>query len=730
MSAAPVSLHPAAADAEKNNVAMIPSTASADGATSASGLPVLDLREMFKVLWRRRWIIGGTVALVAIAGFGVIGQITPRYTASATLMVDPRQANVVDLDQVIAGLPANVETIQSEIEILRSRALAGRVVDEARLTDNPAFSEGLAKDQPSVLRNKVIDRFLDGLAVKSVGRSRVIEIDYTSTSPALAANLAQTVAELYLDGQLETKFEATRRASTWLSERMEQLRVDAEASELAVERFKSAISQNRDPKTLAAKAQTVAAALVTARTTRDEAKDALEKLQKFEPLRLPEGAPWPSDELQKRYEGVEAMQTELAALSETLGPKHPDRVAAQAKLDDATQRYQSTLNALITTAQDRVRASQQKMVELQAEQAQVVNLVDDPAAADVRLNTLKREAQASRALYETFLTRFKETSEQQGLEQADARLISMPDVPATPSYPNKKVLFLLTLVAGFGLGLVLAFAAEQLENGFYSPEQIERLTGLPALGQIPTLASLGVKGESPESYLMKKPASSYAEAVRNLRTSLMLSGGDHPPRVLLLTSSLPGEGKTTLTLALARLASMAGERVVVVDADLRRPRVHTALGVENKTGLTEYLCGQLPLDKVIAHTETDGKGVHYITAGQPSSLATELVRSKAMKALLQTLSQSYSMVIVDGPPVLPVADAKVLSTLVDKVVFVSTWRKTPRAMAQQALKQLRDVGAPLAGLVLNNINMKRHGDYSQGYSGYYAGKAYRRYYVE
>lgn len=730
MSAAPVSLHSAAPDAEKNNVAMPSSTASADGATSASGLPVLDLREMFKVLWRRRWIIGGTVALVAIAGFGVIGQITPRYTASATLMVDPRQANVVDLDQVIAGLPANVETIQSEIEILRSRALAGRVVDALRLTDNPAFNAGLAKDQPSVLRNKVMDRFLDGLAVKSVGRSRVIEIDYTSTSPALAANLAQTVAELYLDGQLETKFEATRRASTWLSERMEQLRVDAEASELAVERFKSAISQNRDPKTLAAKAQTVAAALVTARTARDEAKDALDKLQKFEPLRLPEGAPWPSDELQKRYDAVEAMQTELAALSETLGPKHPDRVAAQAKLDDATQRYQGALNALITTAQDRVRASQQKMVELQAEQAQVVNLVDDPAAADVRLNTLKREAQASRALYETFLTRFKETSEQQGLEQADARLISTPDVPATPSYPNKKVLFLLTLVAGFGLGLVLAFAAEQLENGFYSPEQIERLTGLPALGQIPTLASLGVKGETPESYLVKKPASSYAEAVRSLRTSLMLSGGDHPPRVLLLTSSLPGEGKTTLTLALARLAAMAGERVVVVDADLRRPRVHAALGVENKAGLTEYLCGQLPLDKVISQTDKEGKGVHYMTAGQPSSLATELVRSKAMKALLQTLSQSYSMVIVDGPPVLPVADAKVLSTLVDKVVFVSTWRKTPRAMVQQALKQLRDVGAPLAGLVLNNINMKRHGDYSQGYSGYYAGKAYRRYYVE
>ncbi len=730
MSAAPVSLHPVAPDAEKNNVAMPSSTASADGATSASGLPVLDLREMFKVLWRRRWIIGGTVALVAIAGFGVIGQITPRYTASATLMVDPRQANVVDLDQVIAGLPANVETIQSEIEILRSRALAGRVVDALRLTDNPAFNAGLAKDQPSVLRNKVMDRFLDGLAVKSVGRSRVIEIDYTSTSPALAANLAQTVAELYLDGQLETKFEATRRASTWLSERMEQLRVDAEASELAVERFKSAISQNRDPKTLAAKAQTVAAALVTARTARDEAKDALDKLQKFEPLRLPEGAPWPSDELQKRYDAVEAMQTELAALSETLGPKHPDRVAAQAKLDDATQRYQGALNALITTAQDRVRASQQKMVELQAEQAQVVNLVDDPAAADVRLNTLKREAQASRALYETFLTRFKETSEQQGLEQADARLISTPDVPATPSYPNKKVLFLLTLVAGFGLGLVLAFAAEQLENGFYSPEQIERLTGLPALGQIPTLASLGVKGETPESYLMKKPASSYAEAVRSLRTSLMLSGGDHPPRVLLLTSSLPGEGKTTLTLALARLAAMAGERVVVVDADLRRPRVHAALGVENKAGLTEYLCGQLPLDQVISQTDKEGKGVHYMTAGQPSSLATELVRSKAMKALLQTLSQSYSMVIVDGPPVLPVADAKVLSTLVDKVVFVSTWRKTPRAMVQQALKQLRDVGAPLAGLVLNNINMKRHGDYSQGYSGYYAGKAYRRYYVE
>jgi capsular exopolysaccharide synthesis family protein len=705
----------------------------------------IDLRELARVLWRRRWIIAGTLALVVVGSGALISQITPLYTATAKVMVDPRQANVVDLDQVISGLPANVETIQSEIEVLSSRTLAAKVVDYTGLMQRPEFNPTLsgknasADDAMSSIslaertqqRNRVIDRFLATLDVKSVGRSRVIDISFKAADPKLAADVTNAVAELYLVAQLDSKFDATRRATEWLNERLEQLRIDAEVAEIAVERFKTAMAQNRDAKSLDARRQEITTTLAGLRTTRDTAKLALSTLQKFDAERAELNNQWPSEELRSRYEAWQSLESDKLSKSRDLGPRHPEMQALTAKLDTTRARYEDSLNQLIAEAENQLRNTEQKLVELQAEMSQITNLVDDPNAADVRLRTLTREAQASRTLYETFLNRYKETSEQQGLEQADARLISKADIPFKPSYPNPKMLLLLSVVAGLGLGVVLAFAAEQLENGFQGGEQLERTLGLPALGLMPSLKSLGVKDTTPEAYLVSKPASSYAEAVRGLRTSLLLSDLDNPPKVLLLTSAVPGEGKTTLTLALAKLASMAGERVVVVDADLRRPRVHAALGVENDVGLSDYLSGQKPLEAVLRSTEATGKGgIHYITSGASTPLATELVRSQAMRKLIRSLGETYSLVLVDGPPVLPVADAKVLATMADKVVYISLWRKTPRSMAQHAVKQLRDVGANLAGAVLNNVDVKRHSEYGYGEGSYYHNSAYRKYYAE
>lgn len=705
----------------------------------------IDLRELARVLWRRRWIIAGTLALVVVASGALISQITPLYTATAKVMVDPRQANIVDLDQVISGLPANVETIQSEIEVLGSRTLAAKVVDYTGLMQRPEFNRAISSKDAAIddtantpvsaeltqQRNRVIDRFLAALDVSSVGRSRVIDISFQAADPKLSADVANAVAELYLVAQLESKFDATRRATQWLNERLEQLRIDAEVAEIAVERFKTAMAQNRDAKSLVGRRQEITTMLASVRTTRDAAKLAVADLQKFDPERAEANNQWPSDELRARYEAWLSLEEDKVAKSREIGPRHPDMVALNDKINTARARYDDSLNQLVATAENQLRNTEQKLVELQAEMSQITNLVDDPNAADVRLRTLTREAQASRTLYETFLNRYKETSEQQGLEQADARLISKADTPFKPSYPNSKMLLLLSVVAGLGLGVVLAFAAEQLENGFQGGEQLERTLGLPALGLMPSLKSLGVKDTTPEAYLVSKPASSYAEAVRGLRTSLLLSDLDNPPKVLLLTSAVPGEGKTTLTLALAKLASMAGERVVVVDADLRRPRVHAALGVENEVGLSDYLSGQKPLEAVLRSTEASGKGgIHYITSGASTPLATELVRSQAMRKLIRSLGETYSLVLVDGPPVLPVADAKVLATMADKVVYISLWRKTPRSMAQHAVKQLRDVGANLAGAVLNNVDVKRHSEYGYGEGGYYHNSAYRKYYAE
>lgn len=596
-----------------NNITALPAgrLSTVEAARPVQLEPEADLRAALRLLWRRRWLIAGSVALGLSVAALTLTLMTPRYTAMAQVMVDPRQTNVLDVEQVLSGLPANAETIQSEIEVLTSRDLAQRVVAETKLDQVPEFNPALRPASWSLVpsapldsaqqRVAVTDRFLRRLQVRAAGRSRVIDIAFTSSSPALAAAIANKMADLYLVEQLEAKFEATRHATQWLSGRLDELRSKAEAAEQAAEQFRKGVS----------------------------------------------GA-------------------------------------------DATQ-----------PAQD----------------------------SSARLRSLEREAQATRALYETVLARFKETSEQQGLEQADARIISRADVPVSPSFPDQRLVMLLALMGSLGLGVLLAFAAEKLDAGFRSTEQLEQQLGLPTLAMIPSLASLGQKRTRPEEYLVSKPNSSFAEAVRMLRTALLLTHGGQPARVLLVTSALPGEGKTTTALALARMTSMSGDKAVVIDADLRRPRVHSALGVENTQGLAELLDGKATIEQVLRTVEVNGRQLYYITAGQSNPNATELVRSRQMQLVLRGLAATFPLVIIDSPPVLPVADAKVLASMADKVLYVLRWRDTPREVVAHAVRQLRDVGGNIAGAVFNGLDVRRHAEYSYGDSGYYYGR-YRKYYVD
>lgn len=708
-------------------------------------VPSVDLREMLRILWRRRWLIGATaVGCVLVTGL-VLSQITPRYTATAQVLVDPRQTNVVDIEQVLSGLPANAETIQSEMEVISSRNLAMRVVDRLKLSELPEFNPTLNGGQSAwlgwlrrdssatapdaVTQNRVVDTFLSRLTVKVAGRSRVIDVSFVSTDPALAASVANTVAELYLTEQMESKFEATRRASAWLSDRLEQLRIDAEAAELAAARFKAENTGAASAPRAAADdhVRQLAADTLLARTSIDESRNRLAQLTALrdQPFRV--DASWPTDALRLLAEQVESLSTQRDDLAHDLGPRHPRMVEASAKVEAARKQLTDTLAPMITAATAALSEAEQKLVDLQAESARASNMVSGSNEAVVRLRTLEREALASRALFETFLTRFKQTSEQEGLAQADARQISSASVPVEASFPNNRLLMLLSVVAGLGLGVVLAFVAEQLDNGFRSADQIESLLGLPTIGHIPALKSLGVKDMTPDAYVSSKPTSSYAEALRMVRTSLLLSLADQPPRVLVVTSALPGEGKTTTILSLARLAAMSGEKVIVVDADLRRPRVHSALALENTAGVTELLCGLQSFEQVLRQSKQGETGFDVITAGKATPHATELMRSQQMKQLLRKLSASYSLVLVDSPPVLPVADAKVLSTFADAVLYVVRWQDTPRETATYAVKQLREVNAKLAGAVLNAVDIRRQSEYGYGDGGYYYGR-YRKYY--
>lgn len=535
------------------------------------------LSETLRFLWRRRAIIALTFAVSFALAYLALTSLTPHYTATAKIMVDPRQPKVIDLGEVMSGLPANMETVQGEIEIITSAALAAKVVSETNLAAIPEFT---APTPEQLLAN-----YQDALRVRPAGRSRVIDLSFTSADPRLAVQVANTAANLYLSNQRDARFESTLRASKWLAERLEQLRAEAENAEEAVAALKA--QQQNSP----------------------------------------------------------------------------------------------------------------------------------------RLETLEREAAVSRSLYQTFLERAKQTGEQMdlaasGLTPSDARLISPATTPAEPSFPNKSLILLLALAGGLGFGLLLSALAEQLEHGFKSSEEVEEDLGLPVLALIPSLRSLGIKGVAPEQLLTLKPASAYAESIRILRTALHLN--ETPPaKTILFTSALPGEGKTTAVLSLARHAAEAGERVLVLDADSRRPRVHEALKMESGAGLSDVLLGRIPLEKAILALGPKGRGLHVLPAGEANEIVN-LLGSTQMAALLQRLAKLYSLILIDSPPTLPVADARLLAQFADQVVMVVKWNASRREVVAHAVKQF--TGVRVKGVVLNQVDIRRHAEYSYGDSGTYYGQ--------
>ena len=313
------------------------------------------------------------------------------------------------------------------------------------------------------------------------------------------------------------------------------------------------------------------------------------------------------------------------------------------------------------------------------------------------------------------------------LVQADARIISYATVPSRPSYPRKRLIVGSAFVASTVLGILLVMLLEQLDSGFRGREQIEASTGVTVLGMVPRLRSGWFSAAEPHDDIIDRPNTVLSEAFRTLRTALLLSNVDRPPRTVLITSSVPGEGKSTTALALARTTAKHGQKCLIIDGDMRHPSLHRAFGVDNDVGLIDYLSRDMPLEEIV---QVDFKsGAHYILAGQTVPHSTDLLGSEKMRGLLAALSDVYDLVVVDTPPVLALSDTLVLLRSVDKTIFLVQWEKTRRETVIAGLRQVMDAGADLAGIVLTQVDLKRQAQYHYGATYYtYYSSAYQKYY--
>ncbi|GAB5504365.1 MAG: polysaccharide biosynthesis tyrosine autokinase [Pyruvatibacter sp.] len=720
------------------------------------GDDLIDIRQLFNVLRRRLSVIVGSVLLITGITLLVVFQLTPLYTASSLILIDPREQQVVDIEAVMSGLPPDSAAIDSEVEVLRSRTLAARVVAELGLLDDPEFNGNLVEpgllaslnplnlirssveprpeDKARIELNSVVAAFQSRLSVSRRGLTYVISVSFTSKDAAKATQIVNRVADLYVLEQLEAKFEATRRANDWLNERLSQLRGEVRAAQEAVEIYR------RDNNLVSTSGLTINeqqlaelnGQLILARA------DLAEKEAKFrryrELLRSGSRADTLADVLQSpviaqlRQQEAE-VDRRRAELSARYGDRHPEMIKVRAEKRDLTVAIDREVGRTVANVENEVVVTRTRVGSLQNSLDELQGRSGEGGLKEVRLRELESDADAIRNLYESFLERFKQTTEQTNLQEADSRILSKAAEPSGPSYPNRTVLLGLAFVGSIMIGVAIAFFLEQFDDAFSNVAQLEKLLGLPHLASVPDVqGEIHNRGpiESPFDIIIKRPLSAYSEAFRSLKSGIALSDVDNPPKVVLITSALPGDGKTTTAISLARAAVSAGSRAVLVDLDLRRPSVHKSLGLAPEAGIVELLAGAVELESVLVSDPGSSLTVLPVKAGAANP--PDLIASNQLADLVASLRNTFDLVIIDSAPMLPVIDSRVLSSLVDKTVFVVSWRVTPRDAAFNAVRDLRESNADIAGVVFDRMDLKRQHRYSYGDSSYYYGR-YSKYYI-
>jgi polysaccharide biosynthesis transport protein len=740
---------------------------SADAPTGAAG-DELNLREVWRGLKRRKLALLAPVLLITLGVFLWAKQQPPMYTAEALLHVKNREAQVLAIEGVVEELVADPATIESEIEFMNSPAFVRRTVDKLNLMEDPEFAPWLVEEEPgwsdrlleliNPIRyvpaewwaapqpdatgsgidpaarqlNSVVRNLAGRLTVEQVGKSYVISLGVLSENPVKAAHIANAMADEYLVSQVEAKYAAADRAIEWLKERINELRgqvLEAEAKVVEY-RTQNQLVNTEDENPLTLQFFQLNTQLALAQAQRAEAEARLSRARGmlessgFQTAALVLTSPL--------MDSLRAQETELirrlADMGSVYGENHPLMVNTRAeigsvrdKMLDEVRRIVEELENQVSVANAREQELQNHMNRLQGEAARV-------DLAGVELSALQGEVETNRQLFETFLARFREIVEQQGLQAADAKILSQAEPPNSPSHPQIVLLTLIAFGASIVIGILLVFIIERwdAEYGFRSADEIQAALGVRALALVPDLSRRETQGTAAEDYILQKPNSAYAEALQRIRTGLFLIDGEQPPKTILVTSSVPLEGKSSIAASLARQSARSGLKVILIDADLRRPRLHEVIGLPNQNGLSEVLTGRANPESAIKRDEKSG--LDFLPAGLGVVSPPDLFRSSTMKILLEETAAYYDLVIIDSPPIAAVSDSFTLSGMVDKTIYVIRWEQTPRNVALAGIRQMVDAGADIAGIVVSRVDVKKHARYGYADSGYYQG-SYRKYYV-
>lgn len=712
----------------------------------------IDLLKLWNTVWRRKWSIIALTLVVAMVTVLIVLSLTPIYRAAATLLIEQNKANVVSIEQVYGLDGSGSEYLQTQFELLKSRSLAERVVSELALTTHPEFdprqqeaplinlsgwisnltpSKLIPGDFPDDLEaeldpteeeifNDVVKAFMKRINIEPVGKSQLVEVQVDMADPRMAANAANRLAQGFIESQLEASMSMSADASAWMNSRLGDLRTKLKTAEQQLQNFReqeNLVDIGGVSTISAAELAATSNRMVDARSSRAEAESLYRQVQSMKSggwRKLATVSAVLGDPLIQQFKTREAQaKSKVDELSKRYGARHPTMEAAQTELAAAEASLRGQVEQVVAAIERNYRLAVANEQSLRSSVNENRAQIQDISRKEYQLREYQREVDTNRALYDTFLTRLKETAATSDLESVNARVVDTATVPTAPVKPKKALIVVLaTFLAGL-VGVGLSLLLEMLNNTFKSTDDVENKLNLPVLGILPLIKK---KERKQVAHLFESDTDkSFSESIRTIRTSMVLSALDEPHKVIVVTSSVPGEGKSTVAANLA-IALGQMEKVLLIDADMRRPTLAKNFDFAVGTpGLANVIAGTAGLKESIQTVS----GVDMLSAGTVPPNPLELLSSERFVALIERLKTVYDRIVIDSPPTQAVSDALMLGTLANALIYVIKSDDTAIPLAVKGVGQLLQSNAPVTGVVLNQVDIKKAKKQGYSYGGYY-----------
>ncbi|MCW5691681.1 MAG: polysaccharide biosynthesis tyrosine autokinase [Pseudolabrys sp.] len=739
-----------------------------DSATGASGWEGVRLAEIFRILRRRiALIILATVVFAAAAGIALVF-IKPLYTATATVLIDPRRPNVINLDakQTQIQAPATDDaTIESQVLLSQSISVLRRVVDDLNLTKDQEFQPkpGLLApikrlfaappvsnaDPQEAARMAAVSVLQSRLKVARQRNSFLIDINVSAHNPETAARVANAISQAYFEELVRSKSDATKMAAGWLNQQLNDLKARVLASDKAVEEFRGAhnLTLSQGETVNSQQITDLNGKLVEARAEAAQARAKFDQVaeiakSKADPGSLSEAL---ASETIAKLRGQYAQLTmNEADLTSRYGPQHPQVTAVKAQLRDTQKLIAAEVLRILQSRRHSYEVAAAREASLEKSLAALQNISSESGQAEVRLRELQREADANRALYESFLGRYKEASARETLDLPEARIVTTANAPVQPSFPKAWLFLGLAIPLGAAFGSIIAIAVDRFDRRVKTIDQVEAISGVPGIASLPLvglreLSRITKRGrdelaryqEQPTRmlplalqpplmrYIIEEPNSVFAEAIRAVRLSVQRAARTRPMQTIMLTSAIEGEGKTTLAANLALSYAMMGVRTLIVEGDLRNPQLTRSLCPNAQWGLFDVALGRASLQQTILFDRATSLSVLPSPPSNELEAMSEFAFSDSMRIILGELRRHYDVIIVDAPPLIPLVDSRALGEHADGIVLAVGWDRTPQDLIARAVDLLSPLKDRVLGTVLTRVDLRRLRNYDYYHSSAY-----------